>query len=116
MYSLDFRKRVFATKKKEQLTFEQTSKRFAVSMWTLFAWQRRLEPKTKRNKPATKIDMERLTRDIRERPDAYHYERARLFGVTAWAIGMALRRLAVTHKKNSVSPQTGRSAKGTVSK
>ena len=103
MYSLDFRKRVFTIKKKERLTFEQASKRFGVSMWTLFAWKRRLEPKTKRNKPATKIDMERLAEDVKKRPDAYQYERARLFGVTAWAIGMALRRLSVTHKKNSIS-------------
>lgn len=105
MYSLDFRKRVFAIKKKEKLTFEQTSKRFGVGMRTLFAWQRRLEPKTKRNKPATKIDMAKLAEDVKKRPDAYHYERARLFGVTAWAIGLALRRLAITHKKNSVSSQ-----------
>jgi transposase len=105
MYSLDFRKRVFAIKKKEKLTFEQTSKRFGVGMRTLFAWQRRLAPKIKRNKPATKIDMEKLKKDIKKRPDAYQYERAQLFGVTAWAIGMALRRLSVTHKKNSVSPQ-----------
>jgi hypothetical protein len=37
MYSLDFRKRVFAMKAKEKLTFKQTSKRFGISMRTLFA-------------------------------------------------------------------------------
>ena len=105
MYSLDFRKRVFALKKKEKLTFTQTSKRFGVGMRTLFAWQKRIEPCVTRNKPAVKIDMERLAEDVKKRPDAYQYERAKLFGVTAWAIGIALRRLKITHKKNSVSPQ-----------
>ncbi len=36
-------------------------------------------PKMKRNKPASKIDMEVLREDIRSYPDAYLYERAELF-------------------------------------
>lgn len=104
-YSLDFRKRVFAVKKKENLTFFATSKRFHVPMNTLFRWQRRLEPKTKRNKPALKIDMDALRRDIQKRPDRFQYERAQDFGVTQGAIWFALKRLGVSYKKNSVSSQ-----------
>ena len=54
MHSLSFRKHVFALKVKEDLTCKETSIRFGVSMRTLFAWQKRMEPKTTRNKPATK--------------------------------------------------------------
>jgi transposase len=104
-YSLDFRKRVFAVQKKEELTFSQTSERFHIPMRTLFRWQRRLEPKTTRNKPATKIDMVALQRDVKCHPDKYQYERAREFGVTQGAIWFALRRLDVTYKKNSVPSQ-----------
>jgi transposase len=104
-YSLDFRKRVFAVQKKEQLTFAETSKRFHVPMRTLFRWQQRLEPKTTRNKPATKIDMVALQRDVERHPDKYQYERAREFGVTQGAIWFALRRLNISYKKNSVSSQ-----------
>ena len=57
MYSLDFRKRVFVRKQRDRLTFAQTSKRFGVGMRTVFDWQKCIEPKTTRNKPATKIDM-----------------------------------------------------------
>lgn len=105
-YSLDFRKRVFAVKKKENLTFSKTSKRFHIPMNTLFRWQKRMEPKTTRNKPATKIDMEALRRDIGKRPDRFQYERAQDFGVTQGAIWFALKRLAISYKKNSVSSKS----------
>ena len=104
MYSLDFRKRVFKIKDEENLTFAATSKRFNVGMTTLFAWQQRLEPKTTRNKPATKIDMTTLQKDVQENPDRFQYERAEDHNVSAWAIGLALKRLNISHKKNSVSP------------
>ena len=74
-------------------------------MNTLFRWQRRLEPKTTRNKPATKIDMEVLRRDVQENPDKFQYERAQDFGVTQGAIWFALKRMHISYKKNSVSPQ-----------
>lgn len=105
-YSLDFRKRVFAVKKKENLTFSATSKRFHVPMNTLFRWQRRLEPKITRNKPATKIDMEALRRDVRRHPDKFQYERAKEFGVTQGAIWFALKRLHISYKKNSLASQS----------
>lgn len=105
-YSLDFRKRVFALKEKEDLTFEETSKRFGIGIRTLFRWKQRLEPKTTRNKPATKINMEALKKDIAKRPDAYMFERAERFGVSTSGIFYALRRLKMSYKKNSVSPKS----------
>ena len=39
-YPLQFRQKVFSTKEKFHLTFEQTSQRFDVPIRTLFRWQR----------------------------------------------------------------------------
>lgn len=104
-YSIDFRKRILEIKKKRNLTFQTTSDLFGVSIRTLFNWSNRVEPKTKRNKPATKIDMEKLTEGVKQRPDDYQYERAERFGVSQWGIGSALKRLKITNKKNSKSSQ-----------
>ncbi len=104
-YSLDFRKRVFAVKEKEGLTFAETSKRFHVDMATLFRWQKRLEPKTTRNKPATKIDMQKLQNDVHKRPDAFLSERAESLGVSVSCVFYALKRLDISVKKNSAASQ-----------
>jgi transposase len=101
-YSLDFRKQVFKVKRKEGLTFQQTSDRFSIPIRTLFRWQNRIEPKTKRDKPPTKIDMEALARDVKENPGLYQYERAKKFGVGQSTIFYALKRLNISYKKNAV--------------
>jgi transposase len=92
-------------KKEEGLTYEETSKRFGINIRSLFRWKKEIIPKTTRNKPATKIDMEALKRDVEKNPDRYQHERAKDYNVSAWAIGIALRRLNISNKKNSVSPQ-----------
>lgn len=106
MYSLDFRKRILAIKEKELLTFQQTSERFSISIRTLFSWTKRIQPIIKRNKPATKINMDMLKKDVQKNPDRFQYERAKDYTVSTWAIGLALRRLNISHKKNSVSPKS----------
>ena len=105
-YSLDFRKQVFKIKRQEKLTFQQTSERFDIPARTLFRWQNRLEPKAKRNKPSTKVDMEILKKDVAQNPDHYQYERARKFGVGQSTIFYALKRLGISNKKNAVSSQS----------
>ena len=92
-------------KKEEGLTFEATSKRFKVGLATLFRWQKKLEPQLTRNKPATKVDMEALREDVAKNPDRYQWERAQDYGVSAWTIGVALRRLNLSRKKNAASPE-----------
>jgi transposase len=104
-YSLDFRKRVFDIKQKENLSFAKASKRFGIGIRTLFRWQKCIEPKTKRNKPATKIDMRTLQQDVKQHPDAYLSERAERFDVSISCVFYALRRLNISLKKNSVSSQ-----------
>ncbi len=61
-YSLDFRKHIFRIKEKEKLTFQEVSDRFSIPICTLFRWQQRIEPKTKRNKPATKNRYESVSK------------------------------------------------------
>lgn len=102
-YSLDFRQRVFKIKKKEGLTFQELSDRFEIPIRTLFRWQKRMEPKVKRDKPATKVDMEALRKDVEDHPDRFQYERAKKFGVGQSTIFYALKRLGISNKKNAVS-------------
>ena len=110
-YSLDFRRKLLNIKAEKNLTFLETSKLFTISMATLFRWQKKLEPETTRNKPATKIDMNALKRDIEKYPDAYQFERAKRLGVSSGGIFHALKRLKVTYKKNAQSPKSLRRQK-----
>lgn len=101
-YSLDFRKKVLAVKERENLNFEDVALRFDIgSKNTVFRWSKKLEPCETRNKPATKIDMEALARDVELYPDAYQYERAQRLGVSESCVQAALKRLNITHKKNA---------------
>ena len=100
-YSLDFRRKVLSVREKEGLTIAQVAERFEVGVASVTRWLDRIEPCMKRNKPATKIDMLALMRDIEKYPDAYQYERASRFGVSEKGIGHALRRMGVSYKKNS---------------
>ena len=106
-YSLDFRKRVMRIKEGRKLTFEKTSEQFGVSIRTLFNWHERIEPKTTRDKPATKINMGKLAEDVRRHPDDFQYERAERFDVSPSGILYALRRLGISYKKNPGSSQGG---------
>ena len=101
-YSLDFRLQVFKVKQKEALTFQEVSDRFDIPIRTLFRWQRRIKPKTKRNKPSTKINMDALAKDVENNPDHYQHQRANRFGVSQSAIFYALKRLRISYKKNAI--------------
>ena len=106
-YSVDFRCHVLSIRKKEGLTLEQTSHRFGVGRASLCRWLKRLEPD--QSKPRKrKIDMAALAEDVRQFPDAYHYERAARFGVFPNAIFHALRKLGVTYKKSAAPSQGAR--------
>ena len=100
-YSLRFRQKVFSTKEKFHLTFEQTSQRFDIPIRTLFRWQRKMAPCMTRNKPATKLDMTQLAKDVAMTPDAYQWERAKRLGVAESPIGYGLPRLKISYKKNA---------------
>jgi transposase len=107
-YSLDFRQKVLEIKEQEGLTQGEAAVRFGVGVASITRWDKCLEPKRTRTKPATKIDMETLEKDVKTYPDAYQYERAVRLGVCPRAIGYALKRLGVSYKKNTVTSKSGR--------
>lgn len=100
-YSIDFRKKVLKIRAEEGLSIEAAAIRFGIGKASVMRWLLELEPKKKRNKPATKINMEHLKKDVEDYPDAYQYERARRLGVSKTGIYWALKRLGVSYKKNS---------------
>jgi len=105
-YSLDFRKKVLEVKERDQISFEEVSERFSVGKASVFRWSNQLEAKPTRDKPATKIDIEKLKKDVEMYPDAYQYERAPRFGVSRKAIGSALKRLGISREKNVFASQS----------
>ncbi|MDX7993031.1 IS630 transposase-related protein [Xenorhabdus littoralis] len=107
-YPLKFRQQALAIREEENLTFAQTAVRFGVGIASIMRWAKNPQPARGHNKPATKIDMKALARDVEEHPDDYQYERAQRFGVSARGIGHALKRLGFTHKKNSPASQSRR--------
>ena len=70
-YPLPFRQKVFSTKAKFHLTFEQISQRFDIA------------------------------KDVELTPDAYQWERAKRLGVAERTISYGLKRLTVSYKKRS---------------
>jgi len=110
MYSICFRKQVLSIKEQEKLSIRQVAQRFGIAFRSVVSWLQRLEPKTKRDKPATKIDMEALKEDVGKYPDAYLYERASRLKVSISGVYSALKRLNITYKKNS-KPSKSRSRK-----
>lgn len=106
VYETSFRKKVFEIKNKEGLTYEEAAKRFGISIRTIFRWKHKPVLVKKRNKPATKINMEALKKDVQSRPDEYHYERATRFNVSTSAICYAIKRLGIRYKKNAKTSQS----------
>jgi transposase len=102
-YSLDFRKKVLKIRVEEGLSIEEVAIRFGVGKASVMRWLIDIEPKKKRNKPATKIDMEALKKDVEANPDSYQYERAARFNVSKTGIRSALIRLKLSYKKNMES-------------
>ena len=104
-YPISFRRKVLSVREQEGLTIAQTAARFCVGIASVTRWIKNPIPKETRNKPATKIDMAALARDVREYPDAYQAERARRLGVSEKGIGHALRRMNISYKKTLQHPR-----------
>jgi transposase len=98
-YSVDFRRKVLSIREKESLTMQEVASRFDVGVASVMRWAKRVAPKANRHKPATKIDMGALAKDVEKTPDSYQYERAERFSVSPTCIRKALIRLGVTYKK-----------------
>lgn len=103
-YQSQFRKKLLSTMEKEGLTIVEAAKRFAVGKMSVSRWKHNPEPDFKRNRPAQKIDMEALKKDVDENPDSYIYERAERFSVSESGMRKALKRLGFSRKKNTKAP------------
>jgi transposase len=106
--SIDFRQKVLAIKEQEGLTQAEAAVRFGVGVASVTRWNKCLESKSTRTKPATKLDMNALEEDVKLSPEAYQYERAARLGVSQRAIGYALKRLSIRYKKNAVASESRR--------
>ena len=107
-YPVKFRLHALSVRQRDNLTFQQVSGRFNVGVASVVRWSKEPNPQEGGNRPATKIDMEALERDVKATPDAFHHERAARFNVSARGIGVALKRLGVTFKKSDAPSKGGR--------
>lgn len=98
-YPLKFRQKVLEVKKQCGLTYDETAKRFCIGKDSLVRWKNNIEPKTTKNRPSLKIDMEKLKKDVEEHPDGYLHERAERLSVSKSGIHCALQRLGMSFKK-----------------
>jgi transposase len=106
-YSHHFIKKVLKLKS-EGMSFLKLSSKFNISVRTIQEWLKGNLPKGTRNKPNTKLDIERLKQDITKYPDAYLKERAIRLGVSDYCISYNLKKLNITYKKNTNSSQSRR--------
>ena len=104
-YSLDFRRKVLKVKAEEGLSFAKISRRFKISVNSVFLWSKNVHAKKNRHKRPSKIDMVALKQDVESYPDAYQHERSDRLGVSRNCVHFALKRLNVTYKKKSSAPQ-----------
>lgn len=106
-YCTEFRRHILAVRDEECLTFAETAERFSVGIASLTRWAKDPEPKAFREGRPRKVDLERLAKDVAERPDDYQHERAARFGVSTTAIWRGLGKLALTHKKTPAPSEGG---------
>ena len=100
MYNMFMRKKIMGIREEEGMSIRKLAKRFEMSPNTIFRWSKRIGPKDKRDKGATKIDMEKLKEDVKNNPDAYQYERADRFKVSQNCIHHALKRLGACNSRH----------------
>lgn len=97
-YSKDYRQMILG-KLEAGVTYRELAREYNISKTTIQNWKRQPERKIVKTRKS-KIDMEQLRQDVEQYPDHYQRERAVRFNCTQRAIGMALRRLKITQKKD----------------
>jgi hypothetical protein len=85
-YPLSSRCKVLFVGENENLSIAQVAQRFCVRVASVTRWIKTPDPRTTCNKPATKINMGILARDVKDHPDAYQYELVRRLGVSACVV------------------------------
>ena len=90
------------------MSFIKLSKKFNISVRSIQEWLKGNLPKGTRNKPNTKLDLNKLKQDVINYPDAYLQERATRLGVSDFCISYNLKKLNITYKKNTNSSKSRR--------
>lgn len=106
-YSHHFIKKVLKLKS-EGMSFIKLSKKFDISVRSIQEWLKGNIPKGTRNKPNTRLDINKLKQDVIDYPDGYLQERATRLGVSEFCISYNLKKLNITYKKNTNSSQSRR--------
>jgi len=106
-YSHHFIKKVLKLKS-EGMSFLKLSNKFNVSVRSIQEWLKGNLPTGTRNKPNIKLDLDSLKQDVIDYPDSYLKERAQRLKVSDYCISYNLKKLGVTYKKNSNTPQSRR--------
>ena len=99
-YSIDYRKQVLSSIT-DGMTIREAALFYGLSTSTIHSWQKKLAPKTTRNKAPTKIPDDALLQDVKAYPDDYQYERANRLGCSKTGIHHALKRLNISQKKDT---------------
>lgn len=102
-YPTKYRERTIEYRK-DGHTLQETHEIFKVSISTIRSWEIQLEKeghleKKPLHRSFKKIDPEKLSAYVAEHPDAYQKEIAEVFGCSATAIHLAMKRLKITRKK-----------------
>jgi transposase len=102
-YSIDFIRKAVEYKQKGH-TFKQLKDVFGIPNETYYQWKEKLESgfyerKKPRQERKRKIDKEKLRQAVKENPDSYLHELAKLFGCSFQAVFAALKKMGITLKK-----------------
>ncbi len=108
-HSLDFRKRA-VTLFREGEGKSSICRTFGIARSTLNRWlaAKTLSPRKAGPKGPRKIADEALVAHVEAHPDAFQYERAKVFGVSRFVVLHRLKRLGI--KKNAALPRKRRQA------
>ena len=118
-YPTKYRERTIEYRK-EGHTLEESHQTFKVSISTIRRWEKRLEEegsleKKPLHRSYKKVNPEKLIAYVKRHPDAYQKEIAEVFGCSATAIYLAMKRLKITRKKDNAIPRAGREKSSGVS-
>jgi len=86
-YSAEFRQNVLDTKKKNDLDFHQTAKRFGITKNTVHVWHRAAYGYV------PKINIEVLIEHLKENPNISQHKLAKILGVSHTAIGYWMKQI-----------------------
>ena len=104
-YSKDYRQMILG-KLEAGYSYRELADEFKLSTTTIQKWKKKIErnPYPKR---ISKINPELLRQDVEKYPDHFQRERATRFNCSQRAIGIALKKLNMTQKKDFVPPTSG---------